>query len=335
MTTGCFVVDEPFAGQVYPDHIREQISDLMPMSSDPLPTAEAFAPGVVHRDVEVILSTWGLPRLGPERLDQFPSLRLICHGAGSIAPFVTPDIWERGIRITTATDANAVPVAEFTFATIIYALKRVLRHRETYRLARKRVRVDMPGAYQSTVGLVSLGSIGRLVLDRLKSLDVRVLVHDPFVQQEVMADLGVESVDLPTLFARSNVVSLHTPLTDETRGMFGADLLGRLPANASLINTARGGLIDEPALMRLAQERQDLDFYLDVTDPEPPDESSTLYTLENVFLTPHIAGSMDGECARMGQMILDEITGYVRDGSLEHEVFPQQLPISAHAGVSR
>jgi phosphoglycerate dehydrogenase-like enzyme len=111
---------------------------------------------------------------------------------------------------------------------------------------------------------------------------------------------------LETLFAESEVVSLHTPSLPATRGLITRPLLASLKPRATFINTSRGAVVDEPGLIEVLQQRPDLMALLDVTDPEPPVSGSPLYTLPNVFLTPHIAGSLAGECARMGDLAVEE-----------------------------
>ena len=158
----------------------------------------------------------------------------------------------------------------------------------------------VPGCYGSTVGLLSIGMCGRLLLERLEPFDLRVLAHDPFVSPEQAQTLGVTPVALPELFRRSDVVSVHTPLNSATRGMIGGELLSSMPTGATFINTARGGLVREADLLEVARTRPDLQFLLDVTEPEPPLADSPLWALANVELTPHVAGAAGGELRRFG-----------------------------------
>ena len=138
-----------------------------------------------------------------------------------------------------------------------------------------------------------------------------MLAHDPYVPVATAHALGVELTTLEGVFAESDVVSLHAPLLDETRAMVDARLLRSMRPDATLVNTARGGLIDEPALVTVLGERPDLFAVLDVTDPEPPPPGSPLFDLDNVVVTPHLAGSLGPERRLLGRAMAEELARYV------------------------
>ena len=189
--------------------------------------------------------------------------------------------------------------------------------------------IPVPGAYATTVGLVSLGAIGRMVAERLRSHDLRVIAYDPFADPDAATALGVELVDLETVFAQADVVSIHTPNLPTTRGMINGPLLRLMKEGATLLNTSRGQVIDEPAMVEVLSEREDLDAILDVTAEEPHNSGSPLWDLPNVVLTPHIAGSMDMECRRMGDTMVGELENYLAGEPLAHEVTPELLETMA------
>ncbi|WP_275001887.1 NAD(P)-dependent oxidoreductase [Promicromonospora iranensis] len=170
----------------------------------------------------------------------------------------------------------------------------------------------MSGNYGRTVGVVSASRTGRALIELLRPFPaLRVLLYDPYVTADEAAELGVEPVTLPELMSRSDVVTLQTPLLPETVGLIDAALLARMPDGATLINTARGPVVDAEALEReLVGGR--ISAVLHVTDPEPLPASSPLYDLPNVLLTPHIAGSMGTELRRMGDMAAADLARYVR-----------------------
>ena len=187
----------------------------------------------------------------------------------------------------------------------------------------------MPGVYESTVGLVSLGQIGSRVARMLQQLDIDVLAYDPFCDADKAASLGVTLCDLPHLFAESDVVSLHIPWLKETEGMITRELMASMKPGATLINTARGKVLDEPGLIEVLEDRPDLFAVLDVTYPEPPKPDSPLYTLDNVMLSPHIAGSTGKEVRRMGRYMIDEFDRYMNNEPLRYEVTPKVLETMA------
>ncbi|WP_399131700.1 NAD(P)-dependent oxidoreductase [Streptomyces sp. ITFR-16] len=181
---------------------------------------------------------------------------------------------------------------------------------------------DVPGAYRSRVGLLGLGHIGRLVADRLGRFDVEILASDPVTSPETAGRAGVRLVGIEELFATCHVVSLHAPLLPETRGTVGERLLNSLMPGATLINTARGALVDETAAARVLRARPDLTAVLDVTHPEPPAHDSPLFTLPNVVLTPHLGGALGAERHRLGQLVLDELHRFTRGLPLRHAIDP-------------
>lgn len=178
----------------------------------------------------------------------------------------------------------------------------------------------MPGGYQSKVGLVALGAIGRRVAGLLRPFDVEVYATDPWCSPSDAARLNVKLVSLQELFKTCDIVSLHAPWLPETEKMINRELLASMKPGATFINTARGAVVDEDALCEILRERGDLTAILDVTYPEPPPPQSPLYDLPNIVMTPHIAGSVNTEVARMGRWMVDECRRFLRGDRLLHAV---------------
>lgn len=276
---------------------------------------------------EVLLTGWGCPRITAEVLDAAPKLRAIVHAAGTIKTFVDPVVFERGVEVSSAAAANAVPVAEFTLAAIVLAGKRAFRHRDWFRTSGvKRPLPGAPilGALGTTVGVLGASRIGRLVLERLRGLDVDVLVNDPYLSPAEAAEFGARWCELPELFAASDIVSVHAPLLPETEGLVSAELLAAMPDGGVLINTARGGLVDHVALERECVSGR-LDAILDVTDPEPLPLDSPMLQLPNVFITPHLAGAMGNESTRLGDAAVAEIERLSAGQPLAHGIARDDL----------
>ncbi len=283
--------------------------------------------------VRVIWSGWGGLKLTPEALELLPALEMYLYAAGSVKAYLSDAVWEKGVRVCGAWGANAVPVAEWAFAQVILCLKQAWRFAREYGEARGHLNLKWPGrfgAYESTVGLISLGQIGRRLTRLLQGLDVRVIAFDPFVDEAAMHALGLEKVEtLEALFEQSEVVSLHTPWLPETEGMVHAEHFRRMRPGASFINTARGAVVNEPDLVAFLQERPDCFACLDVTWPEPPAGDSPLWTLPNVFLTPHLAGAQGEECHRMARYMIEDFDRWQRGETLQHEVTRERLPLLA------
>ncbi|MDP9862222.1 MULTISPECIES: hydroxyacid dehydrogenase [Streptosporangium] len=281
---------------------------------------------------EVLYTCWGCPPLTAEVLAGAPRLRAVVHAAGSVKHHITDACWERGLRVSSAAIANALPVAEFTLAAILFAGKRVLEIAHLYRRDRAAHDWDRRfpgfGNYRRTVGIVGASTIGRRVIELLRPFDLDVLVSDPYLDAAGAARLGVRSVELDELVAGSDVVSLHAPDLPSTRHMIDGRRLALMRDGATLINTARGALVDQAALTgELLSGR--LHAVIDVTEPEVPPASSPLYDLPNVLLTPHIAGSLGGELRRMADVALDELERYAHGLPFRYGVAPEALTRSA------
>jgi phosphoglycerate dehydrogenase-like enzyme len=327
---GLYLLNLDAYDAIYGPDERADIANLVEIVA-PVQTAQdvRLNPAVLA-DVEVILSGWGMAVLDERLLAAAPKLKAVFYGAGSIRNFVTDAMWERGIIVTTAANANAIPVAEFTVAAIVMSLKRVWHFSRVVRRTRHfTARTGAPGAYGSTVGLIGLGMIGRMVAERLRSYDVRVLAHDPYATDGDGKAFGVELCALGELFSRADVVSLHAPWLPQTEGMVTGAHLASMRQNATFINTARGALVREAEMIDVLRQRPDLYVVLDVTFPEPPTPDSPLYFLPNVVLTPHIAGSVGAECRRMGRVMADELTHFVRGEPLRWSVTRAQAAVMA------
>lgn len=285
------------------------------------------------RDVEVLITSWGCPPIDRDVLAEAPRLRAILHAAGTLRHVITDAVWERDIVVTTSAGANAIPVAEFTLGAIIMAGKRApflaaAAREGTPDWFRDRARFGVASNHGVTIGIIGLSRIGRLVVGLLQMLDWRVLVHDPVVTEQEIREAGAEPVSLDELLRGSDVVSIHAPDLPSTRGMIGVRELALMRDQATLINTARGALVDTEALVRECGSGR-LNAMLDVTDPEPLPAGSPLYRLPNVMLTPHIAGSQGDETRRMSGHALDELERLVHGEPLVSQVLQESLAVTA------
>lgn len=278
-------------------------------------------------DVEVAFTGWGCGPLDASVLDALPGLRVIFYAGGSVKYWAGEEVWERGITVATATAANAIPVAEYTVGAILFSLKCGWHYIGQHQRERRYPwpLVEAPGGAGATIGIYSLGLIGRLVCERLRPFGFELLACDPLVTSGDAAALGVELVSLPELFARCSIVSLHAPLLPETEGIVTGKLVESLPRHGTLINTARGGLLREGEVAEVLARRPDLSAVLDVLGDEPPRPENPLVALNNVFLTPHIAGAIGAESWRLGRLMLEEFRRWCEGRPLQTEVRRQQL----------
>jgi phosphoglycerate dehydrogenase-like enzyme len=284
----------------------------------------------VLAEVEIVVGSWGCNVLDDALLARMPKLRLLAYAAGTVKTTVTPATWEHGVVVSSAAAANAVPVAEFTFAAIVMIAKDVFRVRDQHREVRGQERVvgigpnGEVGTPGLRIGVIGASTIGRLVIERLASLDVEVAVADPYVDDAGAAALGVERRELDDLFAWADVVTVHAPELPSTRHLVDAARLARLHDGAWLVNTARGSIVDTDALTQECVAGR-LCAFLDTPDPEPLPPDSPLYDLPNVVLTPHIAGSLGTEISRMGDLAVAEVRRFLAGEPLRHEVRAEDL----------
>jgi phosphoglycerate dehydrogenase-like enzyme len=305
-----FALDPAALHLVYGPEDRRALAQLVEVAPDLVLTpANWRAHRDILRDADFLLSGWKPPVFDAEFLAAAPRLRAVFYAAGSIRACTTEAFWARDIPICSAYAANAVPVAEYTVSVAILALKQFWRRASLARLGEgwgDHTR-PIPGAFRATIGLVSFGMIARKVAEMLAAHDVRVLVYCPLLTPAAAAAHGVESVPLAELFRVSDVVSVHTPILPETLGLVNETLVRSMKPDATLLNTARGVVLDQPGVIAALRARPDLTAVLDVTDPEPPSADDTLFTLPNVIVTPHIAGSHGRECERLGSYMVDEL----------------------------
>ena len=284
----------------------------------------------VLAEAEVIVGHWGCPPLDEAMLDRAPRLGLFAYAAGTVKMTLTDAVWDRDIRVTSGANANAEPVAEFTLAAILFANKGVLWRRGPADYSAMSAMGDRQwGNYARTVGIVGASLIGRRVIELLRAFPhLSVTLYDPYVTPEEATSLGVEKLELEELCARADVLSIHAPALPETMHMIGGDQLSALPDGATVINTARGPLIDHEALMPyLASGR--LYAILDVTDPEPLPEDSPLLEMPNVWLSPHLAGSQGTELARMTDYVIEEVRRWSASEPALNEVTRDRLATMA------
>ena len=294
------------------------VADRVPLASFADPRADALLGAA-----EVLIAGWYCPPLTGDVLARAPRLRLVANAAGTVKPFATDALWTHEIVVTSAAAANAVPVAEFTSAAIVFANKRAFAARDEYRAGRGANVITglypSRGSYDIRIGLVGASAVGRLVIDHLRRFDAEVCICDPYLSGTETGELGVRKVELDELLATCDVVSLHAPALPETAKMIGAAELARMRPGTTLINTARGMLVDTTALeVACASDR--INAILDVTDPEPLPSTSPLWDLPNVVITPHIAGSQGGEVRRLGRLAVEEVERYARGERPVHPV---------------
>ena len=314
---------------VYGPGRREKIATMTELYPSVITLANFEQHAAKLASLEVIFSTWGMPVLSPSLLDRMPALKAVFYAAGSVKSFGGP-LLQRGITVVGANTANAVPVAEFTLAQILLACKGYMRNTRTLKTPGDySTAYRGPGVYGETVALLGAGAIGRKVMELIRPFTLKVLVVDPYLSDDDATRLGARKVSLEEAFSTAYVVSNHLPNLPSTQGILNGSLFQRMRLGATFINTGRGAQVVESDLIGVLSDRTDLTALLDVTDPEPPKEESELYTLPNVHLTSHIAGSLNDEVVRMADLMIDEFMAWQEGRPLRCAITPAQFAIMA------
>lgn len=304
----------------------EALTDVTWWQADAPPAADAARQALA--DAQIAVFAWGAPRLTESVLADATQLQRVHYAAGSVKPLVDDALWQRNIRLTSASAALAENVAEFTLAQMILGLYNYFALCDEVQAGRWKRYAEPLGRPRSmigaTIGIVSAGQVGRRVIELLQPFPVTTLLYDPYVEAATAQAWGARKVSFEALLSQSDVVSIHAPNLPELRHLFDAEALGRMKDDAVLINTARGALIDEMALVTELRKGR---FFalLDVTDPEPPAADHPLRTLPNVRLAPHIAGGVNTGRRQNGRLVLREIEQDVAGEEPLYEVTKEML----------
>ena len=263
-------------------------------------------------------------RIDGELLDAAgPQLKVVSNHAVGFDNVVVPDATERGIPVGNTPGILTDATADFAFALLMSAARRVTEAERYLRNGKWKtwgpsilLGADFVG---KTLGLIGFGRIGRAVAKRAAGFDMRVIYYDPDSKPEH----GATSVDsLDELLRESDFVSMHTPLTDATRRMVNADFLVKMKSNAILVNTSRGTVVNQDALYQALKSNQIFAAALDVTDPEPLPMDSPLLTLENCLIAPHIASASEKTRDDMARLAANNLIAGLKGERLPHCVNP-------------
>lgn len=312
------------------DPARRRLESVARVTAGPTVDVQAVEADLLA-SIDVILGGWGCPRLDEPLIARMPSLRMVAHAGGSVRGIVSSSIWRRGIVVTSAAAVNAVPVAEFAFAAIVFIGKDVFAVRDRHRTQRgartenAAALLDPSRGNRGTrIGVVGASNVGRLLVNRLHTLDCTIGLSDPYLTNQDAISMGVTPFELDDLCAWCDVLTLHAPGRLATRHLIGARQLAALRDGAWLVNTARGQLVDTDALIAECISGR-ISAFIDTIDPSPLPADCPLFDLPNVVLTPHIAGSMGNEVSRMGELAVSEIVRWTHGQSPFHLVHESDL----------
>jgi phosphoglycerate dehydrogenase-like enzyme len=268
------------------------------------------------RSAEIIVTTWDIPYLKSDQIRYyFPILKNIYYTAGE-SKHILKNYKDSGIKIIDSKSVNSEFVADYILGMIIVQSKNILMAQKKYKLPFYRLSYNKArqyvmksnGNYKKVVGLIGIGSIGRYVLKKLQSLNYEILVYDPFISLETLDNFSFESVELEELFTRSDIISSHLPDNENTKNAINSYLIGKMKNNVVFINTGREAQVDYKALTKFMKRNKYASAILDVTNHEPVLPTSRLLRCDNIFITPHIAGSFSKERYLLGEYIFLKLT---------------------------
>lgn len=280
-------------------------------------------------DADACITSWDVARLDSDVVAAAPRLQALAHMGGSVKRVVSDALWQRGIQVTSSAPALGQDVAETTVGLILVGVKRIWPLAQHVREGGWRESPWWPARELrgKLVGIIGGGNIGRHVVRLLAPFEPYILLYDPYLPDAEAARLGVAKAELDDLLCRADVITLHVPSLPETEHLIDARRLALMKDDALIINTARGSLFDEGALVaELSQGR--FFAFLDVTDPEPPAADSPLRRLPNVVVTPHLAGCIE-DCTRMGEMAVEELRRFFAGEPPLYRISREQLAHTA------
>ena len=314
-------------GEVYGQGRRQTIEKLADLYPEVVNAKNFDEHAAKLGDVEVIFATWGMPCLTDEQLGMMPKLEAVFYAAGNVRAFAQP-IVDNDITLVGAWDMNAIPVAEMALAQILLTCRgyyRTIRdYYETHDQGKAK-EFHRSGVNGETVGLIGMGMIGKRLSQLLKGFGFRISAQDPYLSDEQATELGVEKVSLEELFSRAYIVSNHIPDLPSTKKVLGRALFASMREGATFINTGRGAQVDEAGLIETLRNRPDLTALLDVTYPEPLAAESELWMLPNVWISPHVGGSVGDEVVRMADCMIEEFQAWEAGKPLRYRITKEVL----------
>ena len=312
--------------RIFPPHILEGLKafgELVVNEGDSSP--EAVKP--VIRDADVIITSWGSPRITEEYLSLAPNAKLLLHAAGTVQPVVSEDVWKRKLRVICSSIAIGYGVAETALGLAISASKNFyqfndLIHAGGWKEAGMERVVDL---VDITVGVLGAGMVGKHFIKLMQNFEPEIIVYDPYLDEEACKRMGVRKVSLENLLKESDILSIHAPSIPETDNLINRDTLALMKKDAGIINTARGSIINEQDLYEHMAAGNLRFACLDVYNPEPPVIDNPLRRLSNVILLPHIAGVVTNGLARIGRHVIRELRRYESGEPSTNEIVEEMM----------
>ncbi|MEK7799336.1 MAG: phosphoglycerate dehydrogenase, partial [Acidobacteriota bacterium] len=281
------------------------------ISRDDLLRAVADVEGIVVRSDT---------RIGAEVLQAAPRLRVVGRAGAGVDNIDVPAATKRGIVVMNAPGENTISAAEHTLSLLLALARQIPQADRSMKAGRwDRGRFLGVELFGKVLGILGLGKVGREVAARARAFGMEVIAYDPVLSEDVAARLGAALVPIEAVYERSDFISLHLPLSAGTRHLIGRQELQRCRRGVRILNVARGGIVDEAALVEGLQSGQVAGAALDVFETEPP-AGSPLLALDSVILTPHLGASTQEAQEKVAVRIAEQIAAYLKDGLVTNAV---------------
>src|SRR3954463_12233291 len=309
--------------------ISDDLSQEAKTILERIPGAEVeFKVGLQPAELREIISGYdalavrSATKVTAEILAAAPRLRVIGRAGTGVDNIDLAAATRRGVVVMNAPGGNSVSVAEHTLALLLALSRRVADASQSTRAGKWEKKKFSSGRELSgkTLGVVGTGNIGALVVQRAKAFGMKVVAYDPFLSEEAAGKLGVELVPLPEIFRRSDAITLHVPLTEQTKNMVAAPQLAAMKEGALVINCARGGLVDEKALAQALKSGHLGGAALDVFETEPPPADHPLFSCDNFIATPHLGGATEDAQQSVAVIVCEAMVEYLTTGTVRNAV---------------
>lgn len=272
-------------------------------------------------DAEVMMTGWGHPMMDSKSLEG-TSIKLIAHTGGSVADYVSQDVYEAGIKVISGNNMFAESVAEGTVGYMMLALRKMVDYVEDTRNGNWRSEACAPneGLLDQTVGLVGMGAITKQVIPMLKPFRVKLKLYSGYpIDPDYLAENNAEQASLEEIFSTCKIVSIHSALNERTMGMIGKEHFDLLQDGAVFINSARGAIIREDEMIEALQTNRFM-AVLDVYCKEPPEPDNPLRHLKNVYCMPHVGGPTNDRAPFIAMRLADDILRFAKGEKMQYEI---------------
>ncbi len=320
------LMDAPLCKTLFSEKVineLEQIGNVTYNNSDTITKDDLIK---LVKDADIAITSWGVPTFDKDVLDSCPNLKLIAHAAGSVKSIVSDEMYDRNVKIVSGARALSEGVSDTALGLTICACKNIFALRDG--TANGKWIDDYSTVTEMndiTIGVIGCGFAGRRYIQLLNLFNIDVLVYDPVLSEQQAQEIGAVKVELDDIFAKSDVISIHAPELESTYHIINEQTISQMKDDVILINTARGSLIDEAALIKALKNGKFKYVCLDVTDPEPPVADSELRAIKNCIITPHIAGCANNGKLKLGTHSLAEIKRFLANEPLVSEITKEML----------